>query len=64
MLQQGSDVGAIETPVHLADRPPLALTAAIKGRSLVDRSISVNGGDWLKTSGVANAGCVMAVPCS
>ena len=45
-----------------AEAPPLAATASTSGRSTVYRSTSSNGGDWLKTSWVANDAWLMAGP--
>ena len=42
--------------------PPLAATASTSGRSTAKRSTSSNGGDWLKTSWVANDAWLMAGP--
>ena len=45
-----------------AEAPPLAATASTSGRSSAKRSISSNGGDWLKTSWVADVAWLMADP--
>src|SRR3954468_86424 len=46
----------------LADAPPLAATASLRGRSRANRLMSSKGGDWLNTSSLADFACTMAGP--
>src|SRR5690606_34932105 len=45
-----------------AAAPPLAATASLSGASSANRSISTNGGDWLRTSWVIPNASAMVPP--